>query len=380
MPARSRYVALTPARLFDTRTSGDAGYVCPGQTITEVVAGHAGVPATGVAAVALNITGVLTGGEGYVTVWPAGQARPNASSLNFTAAMQQRPNLVIVPLGAGGAVHLYAQSGAHLIVDVEGWFGAATTATAGRFTPVAPDRVLDTRTGIGVPAAKPAAGDTVSVRVTGRGGVPSTGVAAVALNATAAEATNGGFVTAWPSGRARPDASNLNLVAPGDTAANLVLVPVGADGSVSLYTEQGAHLIADVVGWFGDDSQPSSAVGLFQPLPPSRVFDTRPFDRVVDGASTTRPYAGVVGVPLGDVAAVAANVTATEAGAAGYLTAWPAGRARPNASTLNLGGAGDTRANAALLPLGDAGSIAHFAERGAHLVVDVTGYFTGPRV
>ena len=373
----AKYVPTRPTRLFDTRADGDAGYVCAGQTITKVVAGHAGVPTNGVTAVALNVTGVVSGGEGFVTVWPAGEARPNASNLNFTAAFQQRPNLVIVPLGEGGAVNLYAQTGAHLIADVAGYFVAANNASDGRLTPVAPTRLLDTRLGLGAPQAKPVAGSTTSLQITGRGGVPLNGVAAVVVNLTGADATAGGFVTAWPTGDPRPEASNLNLATAGDTAANLAIVRVGVGGQVDLYSEAGVHLLADVVGWFGDTTQPTASDGLFQPLKPARVFDTRPSSFVGAGGIATRRYLGTAGVASSGVAAVAVNITGTDAVAPGYITAWPSGHPMPVASNLNLSGLRDTRPNAAILPLGASGDIDHFAERGAHLIVDIAGYFTG---
>ena len=58
--------------------------------------------------------------------------------------------------------------------------------------------------------AKPGVGATVSLQITGRGSVPASGVSAVALNVTATEAAAAGFVTVWPSGSPRPNASNLN--------------------------------------------------------------------------------------------------------------------------------------------------------------------------
>ena len=86
--------------------------------------------------------------------------------------------------------------------------------------------------------------------MTGRGGVPASGAAAVVVNVTAVEPTAGGFLTVHPAGEARPNASNLNFVR-GQTIANLVVAKVGADGEVSIYNAAGStHVIADVAGWF----------------------------------------------------------------------------------------------------------------------------------
>ena len=382
----TRYVPLSsPQRLFDTRLAGDSDYLCPGQAITRQVAGLAGVPATGATAVVLNVTGTASGGDGYVTVWPSGTARPNVSSLNFVAPMQTRPNLVIVPIGTDGKVNFYSQSGLHLIADVSGYFELSALSALGRLTPVTPERVLDTRVGNGATPSKPAAGTTLNLQVTGRGNVPSAGVAAVVMNVTGTGATGPGFVTVWPKGPPRPNASSLNLVEPGDTAANLVIMPVGADGQVSFFTEAGTHLLADVFGWFGDATQPISSNGLFVPVPPARVFDTRPDHYLFVGLpATNRPHTGQAGIPPVGVAAVALNVTGTFS-EGGYITVWPTAKPLPNVSTLNLANRrdrGDTRANAAIVPVSDdptfEGYVSYLSEMGAHVIVDTSGYFTAP--
>ena len=60
-------------------------------------------------------------------------------------------------------------------------------------------------------------------------------------------------MTVWPTAVARPLASNLDVVA-GQTVANMVVVPVGANGRVSIYNNGGsAHVVVDVLGWFPTD-------------------------------------------------------------------------------------------------------------------------------
>ena len=71
------------------------------------------------------------------------------------------------------------------------------------------------------------------------------------LNVTVTEPTAVSFLTAWPGGTPRPLASNLNY-GPGQTVPNLVVVQVGAGGTVDLFNYAGsAHVIADVAGWYG---------------------------------------------------------------------------------------------------------------------------------
>ena len=57
-------------------------------------------------------------------------------------------------------------------------------------------------------------------------------------------------MTAWPTGDAAPDASSLNADRAGQTVANHITIPIGADGSISLYNDAGGHLLVDVTGWY----------------------------------------------------------------------------------------------------------------------------------
>ncbi len=343
------------------------------------VAGVGEVPA-GASAVALNVTATGSVAPGFVTVWAAGSDRPLASSLNLTAANQTRPNMVIVPVGAGGKVSLFSQSGTQLVADVIGYFSATrASVSAGRLVPLPPARVFDTRPEEPAPGPKGvvSAGTSIEVQVGGVGGVPNDAAAAV-LNVTATGAVAPGFVTVWPTGRTQPLASTLNLTRAGDTTPNLVIVPLGTGGRVSLFSQAGAHLLADVTGYVTAASAPSSTSGLFVPLPPGRVFDTRPDEPgagpkgfVPAGSTVDVQVGGVAGVPA-TAGLVALNVTATQA-ETGFVTVFP-GPALPASSTLNLNGPLDTRPNATLISVNGSGQISMFSQAGAHLIADVSGY------
>ncbi|MBI4882596.1 MAG: PD40 domain-containing protein [Actinobacteria bacterium] len=186
-----------------------------------------------------------------MTVWPAGAAQPNASNLNLQAGVTT-PNMVIVPLGAGGQISLFNERGnTDLIVDVLGWFPTGVS-----FTGLVPARLMDTRVGgstiDGLFAGGGAVGpnSVTNLTISNRGGVPASGVGAVALNVTATGPTSDSFVTVWPAGAAQPNASNLNLRA-NITTPNMVIVALGAGGQISLFNERGnTDLIVDVLGWF----------------------------------------------------------------------------------------------------------------------------------
>ena len=114
---------------------------------------------------------------------------------------------------------------------------------------LSPARVLDTRTGIGVAAGRVGAGGQVDVQVAGVGAVPAD-AGAVVVNVTSTDASASSFVTVWPSGSARPEASNVNTQ-PGVDTPNLVVVKVGTGGRIALFNNAGTgHLVADVLGWF----------------------------------------------------------------------------------------------------------------------------------
>ena len=78
-------------------------------------------------------------------------------------------------------------------------------AGATRFVPLAPVRFLDTRETSDITAGAPVPqGGSIDLQITGRLGVPSSGVDAVVLNLTAVDALAPGFVTVWPTGKPRP--------------------------------------------------------------------------------------------------------------------------------------------------------------------------------
>ena len=375
----------TPGRLLDTRPGGStvdgkfvgAG-VRPAGSLTElVVGGRGGVPVDASAAV-LNVTVTAAQGSGYITVFPCGQSQPNASNLNFVSGSTV-PNAVIVKMGAGGKVCLFtAESGTHLLVDVNGYFPPGSG-----FESLVPARVLDSRPGGNTIDAKfvgaglRPAGSITELQLAGRGGVPANAEAAV-LNVTVTGAQGGGYVTVFPCGQTQPNASNLNFAA-GDTVPNAVVVKVGAGGKVCLFTaESGTDLLVDVNGYF-----PPGAG--FVSLSPTRVLDSRPTGQTADtqfarlglrgaGSVTELLVVGRGGVPA-DASSVVLNVTVTGAQGAGYITVYPCGQAVPTVSSLNFV-AGATVPNAVIVRVGTGGKVCLFtAEAATHLIADVNGYF-----
>lgn len=240
-------VAMSPRRLADTRRGLGlpAGRLGQGRIATLKVAGVSGVP-TNAKAVVVNVTATGATHPTFVSLWPDGMLRPEVATLT-TAPGRVTGNLAVVPVGSGGRIGIYHDRGeVHLVIDVLGCF---TADGPGGYVPVRPERLLDTRRGLGTTVGK-VASQRLTIRVAGRAGVPVAGAAAVLATLTVTGGTRPTFATVWPAGAAKPATSNVNAGA-GETVSNTVLVPLGADGSLHLAHDAGdAHLVLDVQGWF----------------------------------------------------------------------------------------------------------------------------------
>ena len=373
----SAYVPVSPYRILDTRTGqGFPRRVNAGETFTLALPN---VP-PGASAVVLNmaITGSADGG--FVTVYPTGVARPTASSINVDAAGQTIANLVTVPIGAGGTASVYSLMQTDLIADVQGYYVPAVAAQAGRFTPVSPTRLLDTRSPTSTHFGVLAPNEAVTVNVAALAGLPAD-AAAAALNVTVTDSTASGYWTVYPAGSTRPTASNINVDGAGSTIANQVIAPLNG-GQTTVYAQSGGDLVIDLVGWFTGATAPSSDVGLFVPVTPARLLDTRqaPLGAMPGPNRTAEvPVANRFGVPASGVGAVVINTTITNAAGPGYFSVWPAQTYRPVASSLNATHAGQIIANHVIVPVSTAG-FSIFTQSGAHLVADITGWYTGTEV
>jgi hypothetical protein len=230
---------------------------------------------------------------------------------------------------------------------------------------------------------------TMTVQITGQGGVPSTGVSAVILNVTVTGTSAASFLTIYPAGVPRPLSSNLNWVA-GRTAANLAEVAVGSNGQVKVYNGAGStHVVFDVAGYVSIPSGTPGTDGLYNPVVPNRILDTRTGNggysvavgpgQTINLQVTGRPGSGV---PATGVSAVVLNVTATGATASSYLTVYPMGASLPQASNLNFV-AGQTVPNRVIVKVGSnpqvpsTGWVSIYNSAGAvNVVADVGGWFT----
>lgn len=250
----------------------------------------------------------------------------------------------------------------------------APARVAGRYHPLTPSRILDTRTA-GVPVGPT---DDRPLRVLGAGGVPQQGVSAVVLGVTVPATTGAGDLQVHPLG-AKPSTrtSNLNW-SRGLTVANTVTVGVGADGSVALSPNgsSSSHVVVDVLGWYGDATDTG---GLrYTPLTPGRVLDTRESAAPVRaGEDRVLRLRGLAGVPdTADVTGVAIVLTALGAERTADVQVYPTGAA-PAVRTSNTNLVrGQTVAVGVNATLSDSGTVSLSVSQGSvHLVVDVLGYY-----
>ena len=266
--------------------------------------------------------------------------------------------------------------------------GTGTEDATGTFYGIAPNRFLDTRRdGTKQPLAK---SSTTSVQISGRAGIPTTGVSAVVVNLTAVTTTSQGYFTAYPSDRSRPTASSINFPK-GWTGANMVTVPVGADGKVKIYNYGGAaHAIVDVLGWYAKNDTVRAAKGMgtqFETTEsgdPERMYDSRQDELGAFFGGDSIQFTDTWDSPeTADVVqSYVVNVTAVGATSQGVLTLWGSGP-KPNVSTVNYQ-KGVIAPNMAIVPAGPGAEgeadqtgflLQNTGSGQVHVVVDLVGYY-----
>lgn len=254
-----------------------------------------------------------------------------------------------------------------------------TVAAGGeRFTPIEPERVLDTREDGDGPVSP---GSPIRLRLGGT--LVPTDATAVVLNVTAAGPSGVGNVRVYPTPEGPdvpPVVSNLNVV-PGVDQPNLVTVQLAGD-TVSLAVDgMRTHLVADLAGYYS----PGGATA-YEPVDPVRVMDLRtgtggvPVGRLGAGRWVDLQVTGRAGVPA-DASAVVLNLTGVTPSGATNVRAYPtpAGsedQTPPLVSNLNLQ-PGRDQPNLVTVQVGDGGRVRFYSESSdPYLVADLTGYYS----
>ncbi|MGB8507636.1 MAG: LamG-like jellyroll fold domain-containing protein [Pyrinomonadaceae bacterium] len=393
-----------PIRLLDTRP-GESACNAPGvplgqgATRTQVAVGFCdGVTIPPVArAIVGNATIVndAQGGNGFLTLFPSDQPRPNTFNLSYQTG-QVIPDAFTARLSPDGSFNIYATTQTHFILDVTGYY--APPATGGLYYHPLPHpvRLLDTRAGRpacdspGVPLQADGV-KTESARVTCDGLVIPPATQAIVGNATIINDAQGGqgFVTIYPSGSFRPLASNLNYV-PGQVIPNAFTVALGPDGAFNIYSLKSLHIIADVSGYYSPEPLDANGTGmLFTPLAsPVRLFDTRPDASACDAPGVPLVIGRVRAVQASDACAgtlipptaesivgTATAVSTVGSNSGGYVTLFSSDASLPPVSNLNFM-LGQTISNSFTTRLGTDGAFKIYAVASLHFIVDLAGYFS----
>ena len=254
-PTTVEFAGQSPRRFLDTRPgevtydSRDrgGGRLAAGKTYKLDVAGRSGV-LSDASAVMMNVVAVQPSAGGFLTVWPCGETKPLAATLNYSAG-QIIANALAVPIGSNGQICIYSNQQTNLVADISGFYPAGSD-----YSPLTPRRFLDTRPGEetvdgdDLGGGRLAAGKTYKLDVAGRSGVLSD-ASAVMMNVVAVQPSAGGFLTVWPCGETKPLAATLNYSA-GQIIANALAVPIGSNGQICIYSNQQTNLVADISGYY----------------------------------------------------------------------------------------------------------------------------------
>src|ERR1022692_1814462 len=377
-PTALQFVPLpSPCRAVDTRPERGGGGPIQGgipQNFPISGAGSCGI-LTSAAAYSMNVSAVPEGPLGYLTVWPAGQPRPLASTLNSLDG-RIKANAAIIPAGTSGEISVYATSTTNVIVDVNGYFAPVSGSTLA-FYPLTPCRVADTRhdtypPGLGPPFLSAGQERAFPILDAATCNIPSSGVAAYSLNFSVVPHGSLFYMTVWPTGQTRPTVSTLNDI-PGTIIANAAIVTAGASGEASVYPTNDTDLVIDINGYFA--AAGPGGLSLYG-VTPCRVIDTR---KIGSG----QPFSGTLSPPVDVVDAACAasslaqayvfNASVVPVGALGYLTLWPDGSSQPLVSTLNALDA-SISSNMAMVPTVD-GEVDAYASGITQLILDISSYF-----
>ena len=283
-----------------------------------------------------------------------------------------------------------------------------TPSVPGEFHPVTPSRIVDSRVNRGIagivqpgdgrladpnPVHRLATRLNHEFKVTGVGGVPTSGVSSVLLNITALGAAKAGSLAIIQkpprvdsvfqdqgSFRSTPTAvSQLNWL-PGDVVSGQVLVRVGVGGRVRVVNRSfgATHLLVDVVGWYDESQGGQNGLGLVA-VQPTRVVDSRSGVGTSLGAFAPNQQRTVQLRPSAVVPnsaeALVASVGVSPISGTSFATVWPATASKPGTATV-AATPGQSRSNMVTTPLSAGGAWSLFnGATTSHLSVDLQGYF-----
>ncbi|WP_395969866.1 hypothetical protein [Actinomadura sp. 1N219] len=374
-PARAEAPSVQPAagQFYGARTRVMNGVtINAGATATVQIAGVDDLPATGLASAWLNVASraMAAGGNGALTVYPSGASVPAATGAQYQQVGWNQ-DLLLVKVGSDGKIMMKNQgAGATAVkvyIDVYGYTLTSPGASAGSsYVGVTPARLANEVT--------VAAGGSTTVEVLGKGGVPASGVSHVAFTLTA-NSTGPTKLVAHASGSPAPTAfANLDTWT-ATHRENLALIPVGADGKVTI-TNIGTYpstILVDVSGYYASPSA-TLAGSVTHAVQPARYGGT--VNIPSDGSYTLSPL-GANGIPASGVTAVALNLTMRST-STGFVRVYPSGEALPPTRTATYPDANLTHAGFIAAKLGSDGKlvIKNWKNGAVTVTFDVYAYFS----
>ncbi|MEU6154061.1 hypothetical protein ABZ816_29120 [Actinosynnema sp. NPDC047251] len=261
------FVPVTHTRLIDTRSGlGTAKATIPaGGTRTVTLTG--GLVPAGAQAAWVNLATPGTSAKGWFSYAPTGgSSRP---VLNYVPGTTQQAAVIQLPADGKVTFTNKGTAAVDFMVNVQGYYTASATTGSG-FRPVG-QRLINTRTvGAGVPLAGKS---TVDVQVAGTYGLPTRGIAGVAVTLIATPQVAGaGYLSAWPLGQADPGITVLDFKE--KWRANTMVLKPGTDGKIRVRngSAEEVHLIVDIQGWYAEPLPavpvvPDSRTTIFQAAP-----------------------------------------------------------------------------------------------------------------
>jgi hypothetical protein len=376
------YVPVHAARVVDTRSGrgGHHGALRAHRTMATRIGGHAHVPARGVAAVAVTLTVLSPTGSGSLVAWARGTRRPATVNVGFTRN-SAAADLAVVPVSRTGWIDLYNDSRGtvQVVADVTGYYTAGSAGQPGSYRPVRASRVVDTRTGrLANGKGRLHAGRSISPRIAGHAGVP-TSAGAVVVTISVMSPTRTGQLLAYPWRGARPSDAAVQFAARTSLTSTLAVVPLNGGRITLTNASRGSLYVAVDVSGYLLPGVPATS-GALVPLTTQRVLDTRSGiagnrkGALRAGRSASVRVGGKAGVPVNAVAAVL-SVAALSPRAAGVLVVWPAGTRRPHATNVQFA-PGRTTSNTVIVPLSAGGRVDVYngSRRAVNVTAAVTGY------
>lgn len=234
-----------PGQYYPVRYRAQDEFLLPAKsTLSVKVTGVGGIPATGVRAVAVNFAVGGNAGSGGLIAYPSDGTQPAVTGVPYQSGVYNQGLLVVQP-GTDGYIKV-ANTGAvsaYVFADIYGYVTSQASATPGStYVPLGTARIVSK---VSVPA-----GGTYTLAPQGLGGIPASGVTAVAFSLIA-KGTADGKLTAYPSGSALPTDTVLDYRA-NEFISNMVFGELGSDGKLKIYNSGTAavNVYVDVAGYF----------------------------------------------------------------------------------------------------------------------------------